>query len=282
MKKIGLFSALLLILPLKIMGITPVHVCSVSIDTSIYDYLGFCSFAPGPFIEWQSNSEMLYGNTFAEAFRKKESINVDIYSFNGQIGTAVVPMLSENTIGLIREIVLSCTMLDDDNEWESIVIYEKQSNNHRFFKAFDHDGTEILADSGHAFYGFDGNNTYIVRFIDNYFGRRFNYDTWRFRTNIASQSPKSLSKTKSTQQSFMQIYGLSDGNYKVSLTPSSGNQVHFQMFDLMGRCVFSKQIENLTKPVSFTVPEGSVPNSPFIAKVKDGNETLYKKQIPVK
>jgi hypothetical protein len=176
-------------------------------------------------------------------------------------------------------------MIDDDNEWESLVNYRIQSGTgttSAYFKVFDHNGTEILADSGMAFYGFDGNNTYIVNLTGNIFGRRLNYDSWLFRTNISTESPKTLAKAKSIQQSPMQIYGLPGGDYRVTLTPSSGNQINFQMFDLLGRCVFDKQIENLNRPVSFTVPEGNVPNSPFIAKFNDGNNSIVKKQIPVK
>jgi hypothetical protein len=280
--KIRTTVLLLASLQVNALSITPVHVGSISIDTSIYD-LGYygCSFVPGPGIEWQSNDKRLYGDILLQGFRKKNSNQIDIYSFNGKIGTTVLPMCNEkNTTDVIEEIVLSCTMLDDDIEWESLVTYRKQSVAGLFFKVFDHDGTEILADSGPAFYGFDGNNTYIVMLTGNIF--RLNYDTWRFRTNISSESPKTLSKTKSIQSSPMQIYGLPGGDYRVTLSPSSGNQINFQMFDLLGRCVFDKQIENLNRSVSFTVPEGNVPNSPFIAKVNDGNNTVVKKQIPVK
>ena len=171
-------------------------------------------------------------------------------------------------------------MIDGDDGWESIVNYKDVLDYSRSnFKVFDENGNELLAESGIAMYGFDGKNTYVVVMTG---VLPLGIKSWQFRTDVLDQNSKSLAKTKSIHQAQMQIYGLSDGNYKVSLIPSSGNQVQFQMFDLMGRCIFSKQLENLKTPVTFTIPESNIPNSPFIAKVKDGNETLYKKQIPVR
>jgi len=44
----------------------------------------------------------------------------------------------------------------------------------------------------------------------------------------------------------------------------------------------SKQINNITSPQSFMIPESDVPNSPFIAKFSDKNSSVYKKEIPVR
>lgn len=270
---------LLLLLPIiffKANGATPTHIGKLNIDTSMYDFSSFRStpfFLPGPFTEYMSSL-----GSVLKAFLKKNSTQFDIYSLNGKIGSSVVPIIKEN-VSIIK-ITYSCYMVDDDDEWETLVTFFIEEPNNCYFKVFDNDGTELLADSGSAAYACDNNNTYIINgstiegFLD--------YDIWRFRTNISTTTSKSLSKTRAAKPSFMQIYGLSDGNYKVSLIPSSGNQVQFQMFDLMGRCIFSKQLENLKAPVTFTIPESNVPNSPFIAKVKDGNETLYKKQIPLR
>jgi hypothetical protein len=292
MKKKTLFVVVVFMMtsPFVVLGITPVHLGRVSIDTSLYDFdfRGSVGFVPGPFTEGRlypgdngnpqdENSPMAMG-----AFLKKNSNQYDIYSFIGKIGTTIVPILNDPD-KRIYKITFSCEMLDNDASWETIVNYGVKDNNgtyNRLFKIFDDDGTELLADSGYARYGFDGNNTYVVTYYGGF--DKFRIDSWRFRTNISSDSPKTLAKTKTMQSSSMQIYDLPGGDYRVTLTPSSGNQINFQMFDLLGRCVFDKQIENLNRPVSFTVPEGNIPNSPFIAKVNDGNSTIVKKQIPVK
>lgn len=279
-----LVIVLVVILPLRVMGVTPVHMGRVSVDTSLYDFNANFSMQciPGPFTGWQpypgvfENLEVHSNSMLMLAFLKKNSKQFDIYSFGGKIGTSVIPIIRETAISC--NIIFSCNMIDDDAGWEAIVNMSKD-NGIGFF-VFDDDGTQLLADSGSAYYGFDGNNTYIVTYSTKY--GNYIYDSWRFRTNLSVESPKSLAKTKLIQSSPMQIYGLSGGDYRVTLSPSSGNQITFQMFDLLGRCVFDKQIQNLTSPVSFTVPEANVPNSPFIAKVNDGNGSVVKKLIPVK
>jgi hypothetical protein len=169
-------------------------------------------------------------------------------------------------------------MIDDDAGWESIVNYNSYSGDSRIFgfKVFDDNGTVLLSDSGSGVYGFDGNSTFVVIY------NNYHIKTWRFRTNIMNSSAPSLAKTKVVQTSPMQVFGLSGGDYRVTLSPTNGNQNNFQMFDLMGRCLLTKQIDNITSPVSFIIPENSVPNSPFITKVNDGNQSFYKKQIPVR
>ncbi len=55
-----------------------------------------------------------------------------------------------------------------------------------------------------------------------------------------------------------------------------------QLFDLVGRCIFSKQIDNISQHVSFTIPESNLPQTPFIAKVSNSNGSVVKKEIIVK
>jgi hypothetical protein len=273
-----LIVTLVLILPQNILGEKPVLAIDYSIDTSLYtgDHLLLLYTVPGPLITDQIISGS-HGNTMlAWVFRKKNSNQYDIYSFEGKCGTSTIPETSYPDDGASG--ILSQTMIDDDVGWESIVNYHWYKDNIACnkFKVFDDNGTELLSDSGNGAYGFDGKNTYIVSCTD------YHIKSWRFRTNIMNTSSSSLAKTKAVQSSPMQIYGLSGGDYRVTLSPSNGNQLSFQMFDLMGRCVLSKQINNLTSPVSFIIPENNVPKSPFIAKVNDGNQSFYKKQIPVR
>lgn len=278
-KKVTKLFLSLSILFLNVYGITPVHIGKINIDTSSYDkfWPDYPTFILGPFTNTAFTSPG-DGTMIMQAYIKKNSNQVDLYSVRGKTGSVIIPIIHDNIY--IQRVSFSCYMLDDDNGWETIVNWRNEDGKD-FCNVYDEDGTEILSDTGYAYYSSDINCTYII--ITKSGAVDFsNYDIWQFRTNISTSTPKFLSKTKAAQLSLMQIYGLSDGNYKVSLVPSSGNQVQFQMFDLMGRCVFSKQLENLKAPVTFTIPESNVPNSPFIAKVKDGNETLYKKQIPVK
>jgi hypothetical protein len=288
MKAATLLGALLIFLPLKVNGVTPVH-CRVSIDSSIYDFSHYyyISFVPGPFTDWKSTpfsygpNDLNSSPMVVQAFRKKNSNQFDLYTFSGKIGTSVVPIINGYDI-YVSSIIFSRDLVDDDASWESIINYRKESVSDlsiKTFKVFDDDGTELLADTLNAYYGFDGNSTYII--ACNGERQNFSYDSWRFRTNIASSS-SSLAKAQAVSTGLMRIYGQDDGNYRVTLSPSSGNQVNFQMFDLLGRCVFSKQINNITSPQSFTIPESNIPNSPFIAKVSDKNGSLYKKQIPVR
>ncbi|HEX2956890.1 MAG TPA: hypothetical protein VHO70_08655 [Chitinispirillaceae bacterium] len=271
--------AFIFTLSIRTLGVTPVHVGRVSIDTSLYYGFG-CYYVPGPSTNWQDSRDYDNGQMILQSWQKRGTKQVDIYSFNGKIGTTIIPIINEVSSDLMH-VILSRTMVDDDDGWEALVNYHSENNTNYKFIVYEEDGTVLLADSGSALYGFDGNNTYVVQWnILN--TRHITYDSWRFRTNISAESPKSLAKTKSIQQSPMQIYGLSGGDYRVTLSPSSGNQINFQMFDLLGRCVFDKQIGNLNRPVTFTVPEENVPNSPFIAKVNDGNNSVVKKQIPVK
>jgi hypothetical protein len=271
---------LLSALPIEILSVTPVHIGKLyDRDTSIYENFNYgYDYLPGPH-GLETSTKVNDGGIFVSAYLRKNSNTFDLYSWGGKIGSSVVPFVSEATESQIGWISFSCYMLDEDDGWESMVGYRNEEKK-EFFKIYDDNGTELMSDAGTPYYGNDFNCTYIIRRPE--LGSNLDIDVWRFRTNISINTPKSLSKTKAAQTSFMYIQGLSDGNYKVSLSPSSNNQVQFQMFDLMGRCIFSKQLENLKSPVTFTIPESNVPNSPFIAKVKDGNETLYKKQIPVR
>lgn len=80
----------------------------------------------------------------------------------------------------------------------------------------------------------------------------------------------------------MRLFGMPDGGYRVSLLPSTGGQTELQLFDIAGRCVFTKMLESVKSPMSFTIPENNIPNSPFIAKVRNGAGSYVQKQVPVR
>lgn len=225
---------------------------------------------------------LTYESTTGFAFRRKNSDQFDIYSFAGKMATVTVPIVSTQELNGEINILFSQNMLDIDDGWESIVNYSLFDNyvDTSFFKVYDDDKTELLADNGIVSYGFDGKNTYVlvgshIRFSSSHI------KAWQFRTNIQNSSSQNLAK-KAASQSPIQIIGHSGGDYRVTLSPTNGNQIDFQMFDLMGRCVFARKINNLISPVTFTVHENIIPASPFITKVSDGENNYYKRQVPVR
>jgi hypothetical protein len=271
-RSVLLAAVLMMILHWDVNGITPVFVGEYKVDTSLYNEGSLPAiYLPGPFMIKGTDMGSYGDQMLLKAYQKKNSNQVDFYSYTGKIGTSIVPIDNKP----VRLILFSRNMLDEDANWESIVQYMSPEGFY-ISKVFDDDGTELLSDSSALYYGFDGNSTYVTGgYFDYYF------KAWRFRTNIASSSP-SLAKSQAMSPGLMTIYGQDNGNYRVTLSPSSGNQVNFQMFDLLGRCVFSKQINNITSPQTFTIPESNVPNSPFIAEATDKSGSYYKKQIPVR
>lgn len=168
---------------------------------------------------------------------------------------------------------LSQTYVDNDPQWEAILIFENENR----FLLLDHDGTELLRDSTSSLcYGFDGNSTYIAGW------GQWSFKTWRLRTNISSAASPSLGKKKAASPGTMVVHGLNNGNYRVTLTPSSGNGAIFQLHDLLGRCLLTKSIKDFNGPVTFTIPNNKVPKTPFIAETKSESSALRKKVIPVK
>lgn len=147
------------------------------------------------------------------------------------------------------------------------------------FKVFDDDGTILLSDSGVPNYGFDGQNTYVVAGnVDNETPLKIR--SWRFRTNVTASAPSLRKTTAATMP--MTIYGPISDNLRIKLLPTGSNRTTVQLFDLMGRCIFSKEVGKLTSPVTFTVPENNVPQSPFITRLENGDGSFVKKRLPVR
>jgi hypothetical protein len=251
----------------------PVPVANFRVDTSLYvpDNNYRFRYAPGPGIFWNEPQSVWNSSMFVWAFRKKHSDEVDVYSYRGKCGTSVVPAYAVDSTNF--SVLISCYFVDSDPQWESIVEYADH------FILFDHDGTEMLRDTGMAGFGFDGSTTYLVaKPVSNQIGLK----TWQLRTNVASASPaQPLAKKNAGAPEMMQIYGMG-GGYKVTLSPAPESGATFQLFDLLGRSIFTKKIESLSSPVSFSIPEGDVPGSPFVAKSSAGNGTTIKKILPVK
>jgi hypothetical protein len=79
----------------------------------------------------------------------------------------------------------------------------------------------------------------------------------------------------------MIMFGPSN-DYQITLQPTGGGKTSVQLFDMLGRLVFEKRIDDLTKPVSFSIPADQTSRTPFITKVQDQNGATLKKEIPVR
>jgi hypothetical protein len=269
--------------------ITPV-VSEYTIDTSLYETyrlndggdrykfvnaIKSARIYSGPLVERNQGS---YFTIFFKAYVRKNTTQIDLYSFNGKSGSINIPSLQDSNL---VSVAFSQTFIDNDPEWEILANLRNFTTDELHFSLFDDDGTELISDGGSAYLGFDGYNTYTIAQKGD-FNDLFTIKSWKFRTNI-NQSGGSLSKkSASTAAPVMMTYGMPDGRYRVTLAPSSGGTTQMQMFDLAGRCLFSKQIENITQPVSFIVPDNNVPQTPFITKVSNGSGVTVKKELLVK
>lgn len=219
----------------------PVLVSDYSIDTSLYD-LQVSNFQVNRLIRGPATINFSPEYVPVAAYRRKNSDCFDIYSFEGKCGTSRIPLVNDSSYSYW--IFFSCTMIDEDTGWESMVnIYEFYEAS---FKIYDEDGVEILSDSGHAYYGFDGNNTYVLN------PNPVPIKTWRFRTNIVSSS-SSLAKSKNISNSQMQVFG----NFlKASLSPAKDGSIGLEIYDLSGNLLSSKLITDISESVTFPIYGG--------------------------
>jgi hypothetical protein len=265
----------------------PAPTYAVSIDTSVYDIGDFqymtCMFFPSAIpmdatLQPLSNSSR---GTIYQAFRKKGSTAVDIFSVSGKIGSVTLPLNGEAPQDRIPYIYMfSQTIIDADEGWECLRVV---NGSNQPFDVFDDNGSQILTDSGTACYGFDGKDTYVIatRTAAGSYNKIILYKSWRFRSNIASVQFSPLSKRSSTFPQPMMTFGQA-GNFQISLKPIGGGRTSVQLFDCIGRLIYEKAIDQITGPTTINVPEISVPKTPFIAKVRDENGNTARKLIPVR
>jgi hypothetical protein len=240
-----------------------------SLDTNIYTSTGLsCGGIIGP--------EAYNSGGGLQPYRIKGTNQIDIFTvFYQKIGTITIP--DPPPIGKrIDLIYCSQKFLDEDIGWEFIVNYYDTVNDSESFKVIDETGTVLLSDENSAQYGFDGQNTYVFafkKFAENLYR---SFKVWKFRSNISSTS-QPLSKTTSSPGPLMTY--LPSGDFRVSLQPVTGG-TSIQFFDMLGRQIFQKSIQNMREPTSFIIPSYSMPNSPFVAKVNNSNGSFVKKAIP--
>jgi hypothetical protein len=173
------------------------------------------------------------------AFRKKGTTTVDLFSMSGKIGSITLPKDQQ-----FYSYLFSQKIIDADEGWECLAstnwIYGR-------FTLFDDDGSKLLSDTGTAFYGFDGKDTYVIAqysFPDRY--ATMKYKSWRFRTNIAPPQSPSLPKRTSSFPQTMMTFGQTE-NYQIALKPGDGGEMSVRIFDRTGGLLYEKTIDDITK-----------------------------------
>ena len=257
-----------------------VLVAALRIDTTIYELSSLEQFVyPGPGVQYSRFNDVDVGMEVF-ACRKIGTRQVDLFSFTGKVGEIILPAVySDENPGTF---LISQTFIDNDDGWEFIYHYIKkdsETSSVSVFSVFDDDNTVLLSDTGGAMYGFDGNSTYVFTRGEPWYHTQ---KIWRFRTNVSSASSPALSKSAASGKMSFMAYGPTAGNYRVRLEPSGNGATSMQLIDMLGRCVFSRQFGNITEPLTFTIPENSMPRTPFVARVQDGKESYVKREIPVR
>jgi len=248
-------------------------------DTVKYDFEMFRSaiFIPFPDYSVSPINVWALGSGFSNvAGLRKGTAIVDIFSFGRVVGSTTINNVPLDGMDGLYSMVFSQTIIDADSDWECIFEYYNNST-HKYY-LIDDDGRVMLSNDKSMYFATDGNSTYVT---ENSSPRTIaSYKFWRFRTNLAQSSAPNLAK-KSNAPLPMMVFG-AGGNYNISLQPAGAGKTSVQLFDFLGRVVFDKTIDNITKPVTYTIPEKSLPQTPFIAKVKNGDVTAVKKEIPVR
>lgn len=129
----------------------------------------------------------------------------------------------------------------------------------------------MLTDTGFAFYCYDGQNTYVG--VNTGYSSKF----WRFRSNINSTTQPLAKSLVSSPAPIMAL--MPQGDLRVTLEPATCSQMHVQLFDMLGRQIYSRNITPVTSKVSFTIPTHGMANNQFFVRVNDGNSNFIKKEI---
>lgn len=269
--------AALLLLPISLFAQQLVY--EFKVDTTKYDFTGVSTYVlPNPITSaWkfsQFDLGMAGGNNNSNfwylVLKLKNSNQYDIFALAGKVGTVTIniPGGAQNCSAIISQ-----TILDNDIGWEYILNYVDTIQRHVFFKIVDDNNAVLLSDSGHATYGFDGQSTYVISILDD----DASFKIWKFRSNIASTSP-GLAKSSAFSAPITAL--MPSGDLQIKLAPSGNGQISIQLIDMLGRLVFSKNIQDMKPRTSYLIPSNNVPKSPFMAKVNNGNGVFYQKEVP--
>jgi len=267
-------AAVILLLPWAIFAQQLVY--QFKIDTTKYEYSPITTYVvphPNvnamPFIYSISGGLVDNTNLYCQAVKLKNSKQYDIYTLEGKVGTISIN-IPNGAMGF--NAIISQTILDNDNGWEYILNYRDTLSSIDMFTVVDDNNAALLSDSGFANYGFDGQNTYVMSYLPD-----GSCKVWKFRSNVSSTSP-GLAKTSASAAPIMAL--MPSGNFRINLAPSSNGQTSIQLFDMLGRLVFAKNIQDMKTQTSYVIPSTNVPKSPFMTKVNNGSGVFYQKEIP--
>jgi len=259
-------------------------VYSHKMDTTIYDNFKSYVFSE-PQIETGVNltavSNRMPGMPFF-TYRKKGTNQVDVFSFLGKIGQFTLVDNYDNIY--CRSILVSRKFIDIDDGWECIYNII-DATNQSLFKVVDDNGQTLLSDSGNGLYGFDGSSTYV---FNEGFGLNFTasqnqetFKVWRFRNDVNSANPNLSKKTFTTNSQFY-MFGPSTDNFYLRINPTNSNDFSIQLFDLLGRLIYTHNLDNVTTPITISIPENKTPNSAIIAKIKGNSGSTSSRVLPIR
>jgi hypothetical protein len=263
-------------------------VSTFSVDTSQYALSAYnYYFTPEPSVPFSTAKDYTIANfnywrmgtIFLFLLHKKNSNQYDIFSFKGKTGSIIIPQQDTITFK-VSAITLSQKFVDNDDGWDYIINCYNRTTDVKSFNLFDENGNILLSDCGEAFYGFDGENTYVSSICyNNSSSVATTLKTWRFRTNITtSLSQGGLAKRTTGQPNQIMYFGVA-GDLRVNLQPVGGGKTSIQLFDMLGKQVYSKTIENITQPISFIISSDQVPHSPFISNIENEHYAFQRKMI---
>lgn len=264
--------ALILMMPLALFA--QQLVSEFKIDTAQYEYPStqlYIMQVPGADAVFNTlgskdRFSISYGGLI---LKKKNSDQYDIFSYTGKTGSLTIP---QTLIDQAYYVFISQTILDSDNGWEILVDCMNNGPSYTY-TVLDDNNSVLLADSGFATYGYDGQNTYIC-------AQWNGYKIWRFRTNLSQNASQPLAKSAvGTPGPIMSL--MPSGDLRVSLQPAAGG-TSIQIFDFLGRQIFQKTVSDIKKTTTFTIPSSDIPNSPFITKVNNEKGSFVQKKNPAK
>ena len=101
-------------------------------------------------------------------------------------------------------------------------------------------------------------------------------------TCISTAVTPANSKTTSMGTFPMLTFGAT-GDFHISLLPTGGGKTTVLLYDFSGRLLFDKTIGNITASNQLTVPANSIPPTPFVIKISDGNGNWVRRTaLPVR
>jgi len=216
--------------------------------------------------------------------KKKNSNQYDIFSGIGKIGSISIPQsLYHSSNYQLQSLCVSQTFVDADLGWEYIAGFQDTGYSSPtypdtpYVSLVDDNNTVLLSQKGYGFsfaFGNDAQNTYCYLFQNGQIAK-----TWRLRTGISLTQPLAKSAVSASPATI--FMPPSSSSMRVSLSPSSSG-TSIEMFDMLGKLVFSKNMSAIKSPTTFTIPTSGLPRSPIISKIENSNGRFIEKILPIK